>query len=380
MIPYARQSVSEEDIRAVVEVLRSDFLTQGPVVEKFEKAVAGYCGAPFGIAVNSGTSALHIACQALGLGPGDWLWTSPNTFVASANCGRYCGANVDFVDIDPGTYNISVEALKHKLAGAARTARLPKVLVPVHFAGQPCEMREIWDLAGHYGFHVVEDASHALGADYREAKVGGCAYSHATVLSFHPVKQITTGEGGMVTTKDPALAESLLQLRSHGVTRNPQLFRGDPEGAWYYEQLQLGFNFRLTDFQAALGASQLQRLDAFVSRRRQLADRYDERLDGLPIGRPQRSSSGNSSWHLYVVQVDHRAKVFDMLRASGIRANVHYIPVHRQPYYEGLGFRRGDFPHAERYYDRAITLPLYPGLSDPEQDAVVAALRKAVRA
>ena len=380
MIPYARQSVSEEDIRAVVEVLRSDFLTQGPAVGKFEAVVAKYCGAPFGVAVNSGTSALHIACQALGLGPGDWLWTSPNTFVASANCGRYCGANVDFVDIDPGTYNISIDALKQKLEVAARTGRVPKVLVPVHFSGQSCEMREIWDLAGQYGFSVVEDASHALGADYQGAKVGSCAYSHAAVLSFHPVKQITTGEGGMVMTKDPALAESFLQLRSHGITRDQRLFRGASEGDWYYQQLQLGFNFRLTDFQAALGASQMRRLDAFVSRRRQLAERYNERLGSLPLGVPTRSPSGNPSWHLYVVQVDNRKKVFDALRASGIRANVHYIPVHRQPYYEALGFRRGDFPHAERYYEKAISLPMYPDLSDSEQDLVVAALRKATHA
>lgn len=380
MIPYARQSVSEEDIRAVVEVLRSDFLTQGPAVPKFEKAVAAYCGAPFGLAVNSGTSALHIACQALGLGPGDWLWTSPNTFVASANCGRYCGASVDFVDIDPVTWNISVAALKQKLEAAAHSARVPKVLVPVHFAGQSCEMREIWELSRQYGFHVVEDASHALGADYERGKVGCCAYSHAAVLSFHPVKQITTGEGGMVMTKDPALAESLAQLRSHGITRDRRFFRGDSEGDWYYEQLQLGFNFRLTELQAALGASQIRRLDAFVSRRRQLAERYGARLRGLPIGLPRSSPSGNPSWHLYVVQVENRAGVFDALRSAGIGANVHYIPVHRQPYYEALGFKRGDYPQAERYYERAISLPMYPDLSDSQQDIVVAELRKAVLA
>ena len=380
MIPYGRQSVSEEDIRAVVEVLRSDFLTQGPAVARFEKAVADYCAAPFAVAANSGTSALHIACEAFGLGPGDWLWTSPNTFVASANCGRYCGASVDFVDIDPATYNMSIEALRRKLESAARGARLPKVLVPVHFAGQSCEMREIWDLSKQYGFRVLEDASHALGAEYLGAKVGACAYSHAAVLSFHPVKHITTGEGGMVVTRDPALAESLCQLRSHGITREHRLMHGEPEGDWYYQQLRLGYNFRMTDLQAALGASQMSRLDAFISRRRQLVGRYDALLRGLPVTIPQRSASGNPSWHLYVLQVDNRRKVFDKLRQAGVGANVHYIPVHRQPYYEALGFKRGDFPHAERYYERAVTLPLHPGLTDAQQDRVVAALRDATQA
>jgi len=380
VIPYGRQSVSEEDIAAVVEVLRSDFLTQGPAVARFESEVAAYCKAPFAVAANSGTSALHIACQALGLGPGDWLWTSPNTFVASANCGRYCGASIDFVDIDPRTYNMDIGLLGRKLAQAQRAGRIPKVVVPVHFGGQSCEMRELWELAGRYGFHVVEDASHALGADYGGAKVGGCAFSHAAVLSFHPVKLITTGEGGMVMTRDPALAESLRQLRSHGITRERRLFRGEPGGDWYYQQLQLGFNFRMTDMQAALGASQMRRLDAFVARRRQLVERYDERLRGLPLVPPQRSPSGNPCWHLYVVQVDDRARVFEALRASGIGVNVHYIPVHRQPYYEALGFRRGDFPEAERYYERAISLPLHPGLSDAQQDHVVEALRRALRA
>ena len=380
MIPYGRQSISEEDIGAVVEVLRSDFLTQGPAVPKFEKTLADYCGAPLAVAVSSGTAGLHIACQALGLGPGDRLWTSPNSFVASANCGRYCGAAVDFVDIDPHTYNMSVDALARKLEDAARSATLPKVLVPVHFAGQACEMREIWRLAGKYGFRVLEDAAHALGAEYDGAKVGSCAYSHAAVLSFHPVKHITTGEGGMVLAKDPALGETLRQLRSHGITRDRQQLRERGEGGWYYEQLGLGYNFRMTDLQAALGASQMRRLDAFVARRRQLAQRYDEHLAGAPVVLPARARSANPSWHLYVVQVENRARVFDALRESGIEANVHYIPVHRQPYYQALGFRRGDFPHAERYYERAITLPLYADLTDAQQDYVIAALRQATKA
>lgn len=379
MIPYGRQDVSEEDIRAVVEALKSEFITQGPAVARFEKAVADYCKAAFAVAVNSGTSALHIACQGVGLGPGDSLWTSPNTFVASANCARYCGAKVDFVDIDPRTYNISVAALRQKLEGAARNGSMPKVLVPVHFAGQSCEMREIWELAGHYGFYVVEDASHALGADYDGGKVGSCAYSHAAVFSFHPVKHITTGEGGMVMTRDPALAQALMQLRTHGITRDRALLRSKSEGDWYYEQLRLGFNFRMTDFQAALGASQMRRLEAFVARRRQLVERYDHALKDLPVAGPQRSPSGNPSWHLYVVQVDKRRKVFDALRKAGIGVNVHYIPVHLQPYYEALGFRRGDFPQAERYYERAISLPLYAGLADSEQDVVINALRQATQ-
>lgn len=377
MIPYGRQSISEEDIRAVLEALRADFITQGPAVARFERAVADYCGAAFAVAVNSGTSALHIAGQAFGLGPGDWLWTSPNSFVASANCGRYCGANVDFVDIDPRTYNMSVEALSRKLEAAARSSRLPKVLVPVHFAGQSCEMREIWELARQYGCYVLEDASHALGAEYLGAKVGSCAHSHAAVFSFHPVKHITTGEGGMVMTKDPALAETLVQLRSHGITRERRLLRDQDQGEWYYEQQRLGYNFRLTDLQAALGSSQLRRLDAFVSRRRALVERYNRALTALPLELPQRSPSGNPSWHLYVVQVENRTKVFNALRKSDIGVNVHYIPVHRQPYYEALGFRRGDFPNAERYYERAITLPLHAELSDAQQDTVVAALRQA---
>jgi UDP-4-amino-4,6-dideoxy-N-acetyl-beta-L-altrosamine transaminase len=380
VIPYGRQSISEEDIRAVVEVLRSEFLTQGPVVARFEKSVADYCNAPHAVAVNSGTSALHIACQALGLGPGDSLWTSPNTFVASANCARYCGADVDFVDIDPDTYNISVEALARKLERAAAAGKLPKVLVPVHFSGQSCEMREIWALSGRYGFRILEDASHALGAEYDGAKVGACAYSHAAVLSFHPVKHITTGEGGMVLTRDPGLAEALRQLRSHGITRDEELMRGPSEGAWYYQQLQLGYNFRMTDLQAALGASQMQRLDAFLARRRQLAKRYDAVFAGLAVKVPARSPSGNPAWHLYVVQVENRKRVFDALRRSGIGVNVHYIPVHYQPYYQALGFKRGDFPQAERYYEHAISLPMYSDLSDADQERVVSALRQATHA
>ena len=378
MIPYGRQSISEDDIAAVEAVLRSDFLTQGPAVPAFEQAVAGYCGVPHAVAVCNATAALHLACAALGLGPGDRVWTSPNTFVASANCARYCGADVDFVDIDPRTYNLSVTALEAKLAQAEKAGALPKIVIPVHFAGQSCEMKQIWALSKRYGFAVIEDASHAIGADYDGAKVGNGRYSHATVFSFHPVKIITTGEGGMVLTRDSALHEKLSRLRSHGITRDPSRMQGEPEGPWYYQQIELGWNFRLTDIQAALGASQMQRLDAFVDKRRARVRRYNEQLKNLAAVLPAQSPAGDPSWHLYVVQVENRRKVFDALRTAGIGVNVHYIPVHLQPYYRALGFKPGDFPEAERYYSRAISLPLYADLSDSQQDTVVAALARAL--
>jgi len=380
MIPYGRQDISEADIRAVEEVLRSDWLTQGPAVERFEKAVADYCGAKYAVAVNSATSALHLACLAAELGEGDRMWTSPNTFVASANCGRYCGAEVDFVDIDPATYNLSQERLEEKLARAERSGTLPKVLIPVHFAGQPCQMAEIGELAGRYGVTVIEDASHAVGAVYRGAKVGACGHSSMTVFSFHPVKIMTTGEGGMVLTNDTALYERLLRLRSHGITRDEGQMEGPSEGAWYYQQIELGYNYRMTDLQAALGTSQLERLAEFLARRRALALRYDQLLGDLPVTLPRLHPHCESSWHLYVVQVraESRRQVFDALRAGGIGVNVHYIPVHLQPYYRRQGFKPGDFPVAENYYAGAISLPLHAGLTDGQQDEVVGALRKAL--
>lgn len=380
MIPYGRQSISEDDIRAVVEVLRSDFITQGPAVPYFERSVADYCLVPHAVAANSATSALHVACVALGLRPGDRLWTSPNTFVASANCARYCGAEVDFVDIDPRTYNLSAPALEAKLAQAAKTGHLPKIVVPVHFAGQSCEMKDISALAKRYGFRVLEDASHAIGADYDDGKVGDCRYSDAAVFSFHPVKIITTGEGGIVTTRDAALHEHMSRLRAHGITRDSSQMQAVPEGRWSYEQLELGWNYRLTDFQAALGASQLRRLDECVSRRRALAARYDERLRDLPVTTPTQAPSGRSSWHLYVIHVKQRRKVYDALRAAGIGVNVHYIPVHLQPYYRSLGFNPGDYPEAERHYGQAISLPLFADLSEEQQDFVVAELKRALNA
>lgn len=383
-IPYGRQSISPADIQAVVEVLQSDWLTQGPAIERFEKAVADYCGVKYAIAVSSATAALHISCLAAGLGPGDWLWTSPNTFVASANCGLYCGAKVDFVDIDPHTYNLSITELEQKLVLAESLGQLPKVLVPVHFAGQSCEMEHIGQLAQKYGFTVLEDASHAIGAQYKSKPVGSCAYSDLAVFSFHPVKIITTGEGGMVVTNREDLYERLLRLRTHGITRNPELMQGESHGLWYYQQLDLGFNYRMTDIQAVLGASQMQRLDEFVSRRRCLAGRYGELVQGLPVKLPAQHSDTASSWHLYVVCLSREKiekthqEVFAALRGAGIGVNLHYIPVHTQPYYQKLGFQWGDFPAAERYYREAISLPLYYGLTESAQDRVVDTLRREV--
>ena len=381
VIPYARQYIEKEEIRAIAKVLKSDMLTQGPVTQEFEKAVAAYCGAKYAVAVSSGTAALHLACLAAGLGPGDFLWTSPNTFVASANCALYCGAQVDFLDIDPRTYNIDVTALAEKLEAAARQDRLPKVVVPVHFAGQSCEMAAIRELADKYGFTIIEDACHALGGSYRGTKVGSCTFSEMTVFSFHPVKIITTGEGGMILTNRKDLCEKLRRLRTHGVTRNPGQMEGEPHGPWYYQQIYLGFNYRVTDIQAALGLAQLQKIQKFLQRRRYLAKRYNEKLKDLPVILPYQHPETESAWHLYVIQVEaaRRREIFEHLRAEGILVNVHYIPVHTQPYYKKLGFKTGDFPEAEQYYRGAITLPLHYGLSDKEQDYVIERLQEIIR-
>lgn len=382
MIPYGRQSISDVDIEAVVAVLRSDFLTQGPAINHFEQAVLDHCGAKHAIAVSNATAALHIACLALGLGPGDCLWTSPNTFVASANCGLYCGARVDFVDIDPSTYNLCPQALEHKLLQAEREGRLPKIVVPVHFSGQPCDMRAIHTLSRRFGFRIIEDASHAIGGRYLDEPIGCCRYSDITVFSFHPVKVITTGEGGMVVTNDGELARNLELLRSHGITREPELMTHPMDGPWYYQQVALGFNYRMTDLQAALGASQMQRLEHFVARRHLLARRYDALLAELPLTLPWQHPDGYSGVHLYVVRLQldkvkltHR-DVFDHLRSKEIMVNLHYIPVHTQPYYQQMGFKIGDFPEAERYYTEAVSIPMFPALTEVQQDEVVAALRE----
>ena len=384
MIPYGRQDISQSDVDAVVQVLRSDFLTQGPMVPRFEQAVAARVGAAYAVAVNSATSALHVACLALDLRPGDRLWTVPNTFVASANCGRYCGADVDFVDIDPRTYNLSTSALAAKLEEAERSGTLPKVLVPVHFAGQSCDMMGIHALAQRYGIRIIEDASHAIGGCYRGAAIGGCAYSDITVFSFHPVKIITTAEGGMALTNDRELAARMRLLRTHGITREPDRMEGCDQGSWYYEQVDLGFNYRMTDVQAALGLSQQNRLDEFVSRRRKIARTYDERLAELPLVLPLQNCDTESAFHLYVVQIDSdstliaRRTVFERLRKAGIGVNVHYIPVHTQPYYRRRGFRLGQYPQAEKYYSRAISIPMYAALEASAIDRVTAALRDAL--
>lgn len=382
MIYYGKQSINEDDVAAVDAVLRSDFLTQGPAIERFERKVAAYCGAKYAVAVTNATSALHIACMAAGLKAGDSLWTSPITFTASANCGRYCGADVEFVDIDAKTYNMDARVLEEKLVQAKKADKLPKVVVPVHLAGQSCDMKYIHRLAREYGFTVLEDASHATGADYLGKKVGSCEFSAMAVFSFHPVKIITTGEGGMVLTNNEELYKKLCLYRSHGITRDANLMTHASDGPWYYQQVDLGFNYRMTDIQAALGASQMDRLDEFVARRRELAARYDELLRDLPLKTPFVMEGANPSWHIYVVRVDFarvkktKAEIFREMRERGITLNLHYIPVHTQPYYEALGHKPEECPLALDYYREAMTLPLYYALTDEEQDKIVAALRE----
>jgi UDP-4-amino-4,6-dideoxy-N-acetyl-beta-L-altrosamine transaminase len=384
MIPYGRQDISDADIQAVVDVLRSDYLTQGPAVPAFEKSIADYCGAQHAIAVNSATSALHIACLALDVRPNDLVWTTPITFVASANCALYCGAQIDFVDIDSRTYNMSVERLAEKLAHAEKIGKLPKVVIPVHLCGQPCDMVGIHALGQQYGFKIIEDAAHAIGGKYRGEPIGNCRYSDITVFSFHPVKIITSGEGGMALTNDAQLAKRLRLLRSHGISSDEADMQPRPsEEIWNYQQIGLGFNYRMTDILAALGLSQMQRLDEFVAKRHSIAERYDQLLSSLPVVTPFQHADGYSSFHLYVIRLKlgeinktHR-QVYEALRAVGILVNLHYIPVYRQPYYVNLGFEAGYCPEAEQYYSEVISIPVYPGLTEAQQDQVVAALRVA---
>ena len=386
MIPYGRQDITQTDIDAVVGVLQSDFLTQGPMVPRFEQSVAQHVGARHALAVNSATSALHIACLALGLGPGDRLWTTPITFVASANCALYCGAEIDFVDIDPRTYNLCPQALALKLEQAEREGTLPKVVVPVHLCGQPCDMQAIHALSQRYGFKIIEDASHAIGGKYQGEFIGNSRYSDITVFSFHPIKIITTAEGGMALTNDDELATKMGLLRSHGITRDPAQMTHEADGPWYYQQIDLGFNYRMTELQAALGVTQMERLDQYVARRHQLARRYDDLLAGLPVTAPWQHADSYSGLHLYVIrlhldqiQKTHR-QVFEALRELGIGVNLHYIPVHTQPYYERMGFKPDDFPQSQTYYQEAISIPMFQTMTDEQQDEVIAALRQAVQA
>ncbi|MEK9532813.1 MAG: UDP-4-amino-4,6-dideoxy-N-acetyl-beta-L-altrosamine transaminase [Alphaproteobacteria bacterium] len=382
MIPYGRQDIDQADIDSVVNVLKSDFLTQGPQVPIFEKYVSDYCGASAAVAVNSATSALHIACAALGLGKGDWLWTSPNTFVASANCGLYCGANIDFVDIDPATYNLCAEELEKKLIQAKIDKKLPKIVIAVHFAGQSCDMEKIYSLSKKYNFNIIEDASHAIGGRYQGKSIGCCQYSDITVFSFHPVKIVTTAEGGLATTNDGSLAEKMRLMRSHGITRDVSLMKSESEGDWYYQQIDLGFNYRMTELQAALGLSQMARIDEFVMRRHECKDYYDKFLGAVDVVTPFQGPDCYSALHLYPILLDQqnakksRQQVFRELRANGIGVNVHYIPVHTQPYYKEKGFKRGDFPKSEEYYQRVISIPLFPSLTREMQNEVVGTLKR----
>lgn len=384
MIPYGRQDISEADIQAVVDVLKSDFLTQGPAVPAFEKAVADYCGAKYAYAVNSATSALHIACLALGVGPGDIVWTSPITFVASSNCALYCGAKVDFVDIDAKTYNMSVNALEEKLVKAEKEGTLPKLVIPVHLSGQSCEMDKIHALSFKYGFRIIEDASHAIGGKYKGKAIGGCQYSDITVFSFHPVKIITTGEGGMCLTNNSDLATKLNRFRSHGIVRHPSEMTQAPDGPWYYQQIELGYNYRMTDIQAALGLSQMSRLDEFVSARHQIAKHYHEMLQEDWIELPWQHPDSYSGLHLYIIRVKRKDKqvshlqLFERLRNAGILVNLHYIPVYRQPYYQKMGYNIAEFPEAEAYYAEAISIPMFVALTEEQQSEVIERIVKPV--
>lgn len=381
MIPYGRQNISPQDINAVQEILAGPFLTQGPAVRQFEAALEAYVGCSKAVVTNSATSALHLACLALGVGPDDSVWTTAISFVASANAARYCGADVDFVDIEPDSFNISVAALEQKLREAREAGgKLPKVVIPVAMAGQSSNMKEIAELSGEYGFKILEDASHALGATYRGARVGSCEFSDITVFSFHPVKMITTGEGGACVTNNLELGAKIERLRSHGITRQVSEMESPNSTPYYYEQLDLGYNYRMTDFQAALGASQLKRLDQFVAARNEIASLYSSLLDLPWVALPEITDECNSSFHLYIIRIQDgaprtRDQIFEAMRSNGILVNVHYIPIYRHPYYSRMGkYNPEDFPFAEEYYKQAISLPIFPGIKRSDLDSVVSSL------
>tara|TARA_B110000037_G_C17089730_1_gene493509 strand:- start:81 stop:1238 length:1158 start_codon:yes stop_codon:yes gene_type:complete len=382
MIPYGRQNITEDDINEVEKVLRSDFLTQGPLVPKFEQSIASYCSASYSVAVNSATSALHIACMALNLGPGDWLWTSPNTFVASANCALHCGAKVDFVDIDPYTYNLSVDKLSIKLEKAEKLGKLPKIVIPVHYAGQSCDMSVIHKLSKKYGFKIIEDASHALGGSYKNSKIGSCTFSDITVFSFHPVKIITTAEGGMALTNNKEIADKIRRLRTHGITNDKKIMsQRSSDEIWNYQQIELGFNYRMNDIQAALGLSQMKKLDDYVKLRHEIAKVYDDELKSLTIKLPFQASETYSSYHLYPISIlnlekNNQKQIYLKLKESDIGVNMHYIPIHRHPYYESLGFKKNDFPQAEKFHREAISISIYPFLLKKNQDYIIEKLKK----
>lgn len=385
MIPYGRQEIDSEDVEAVLKTLRSDWLTQGPTVPEFEQLIGSYCEAKHAIATNSATSALHIACLALGVKKGDKVWTSPVSFVASANCALYCGADVDFVDVNPITYNLCPELLEKKLIQAKKSGDLPRVLIPVHLAGQSCDMAKIYELSQRYSFRIIEDASHAIGGQYKESLIGGCRFSDITVFSFHPVKIITTGEGGMALTNSKKLADKVRLLRSHGIIKDQSLMQGPIDGPWYYEQTSLGYNFRMTDLQASLGISQSKRLDSIIERRRSIASKYDRELEALPLITPAQSLDCLSSWHLYIVKLKlseisrTKKEVFESMREKGIGVNLHYIPIYRHPYYRSLGLSDKDFPNSAEYYREAMTIPIYPNMTEEQQASVIAALTSSIQ-
>lgn len=377
MIPYGKQDISDDDIKAVVEVLRSDNLTQGPVVPKFEEAIADYCNVNHAIAVNSATSALHIACISLGVGNNDIVWTTPITFVASSNCAIYCGAKVDFVDIDPMTYNMSINALKIKLEKAEKKGKLPKVVIPVHLSGQSCEMKEIFDLSKKYGFRIIEDASHAIGGKYLNEPIGNCKFCDITIFSFHPVKVITSGEGGMAVTNNISLATELYRLRSHGIVRHPSELTSVSDGPWYYQQVSLGYNYRMSDIHAALGLSQLNRLNEFVNKRHEVVNFYNQTFTEDWIQKPYQHPDTFSGLHLYIIRIKEKNKtishiqLFERLRSAGILVNLHYIPIYRHPYYQNFGYDISEYPESEKYYSEAISLPLYTNITDEQLVTIV---------